>query len=325
MQPRLTALCAFLVLIFSPASSHGDAVPAKPRKMVSEEFVTSDPVFAKSSETLDLLEIARFYWKGNLSQAGDYEEVPPGEVSQFRLYFGIQATPWPAVGKHPDIDRFDVCVRNIGAHAYLHEMLGDEKKNDAIEKAQLEFTFADGAQKMISAESCKNTMLHFQRTGSATHKELNLELKKYMKPSYNHPDTFGGWISLHVGWTLFPHVQWYQQYGDRDALEMAVKCFDRTTTSIDEFQNGGEFRQDVSFGGKDPNTSPSWHMHSHTHDLTGMVMLGRELIKDGRKEKGLRVITQANNTFDGLFDPERNPDAGSLTGWLAEWLMVATG
>ena len=37
------------------------------------------------------------------------------------------------------------------------------------------------------------------------------------------------------------------------------------------------------------------------------------------------VIDQAQRTFDWLYDPERNPDAGSWTGWLGEWLMVNTG
>jgi len=30
------------------------------------------------------------------------------------------------------------------------------------------------------------------------------------------------------------------------------------------------------------------------------------------------MIHQANATFDWLYDPSRNPDAGSMTGWLGD-------
>ena len=39
----------------------------------------------------------------------------------------------------------------------------------------------------------------------------------------------------------------------------------------------------------------------------------------------MRFITQAARTFDWLYDPSKNPDAGSLTGWLGEFLAVAAG
>jgi len=66
-------------------------------------------------------------------------------------------------------------------------------------------------------------------------------------------------------------------------------------------------------------------MHGHTLCLPYLVFLGEELIKTGPREKGIEFITQAGRTMDWLYDPARNPDAGSMTGWLGEWLMVATG
>jgi len=66
-------------------------------------------------------------------------------------------------------------------------------------------------------------------------------------------------------------------------------------------------------------------MHGHTHCLPGLVQLGGQLIKSGRRDAGVRFINQARQTLDWLYDPVRNPDAGSMTGWLGEWLIVATG
>ena len=66
-------------------------------------------------------------------------------------------------------------------------------------------------------------------------------------------------------------------------------------------------------------------MHGHTLCLPYLVFVGEELIKTGQREKGIQFITQASRTMDWLYDPTRNLDAGSMTGWLGEWLMVATG
>jgi hypothetical protein len=87
----------------------------------------------------------------------------------------------------------------------------------------------------------------------------------------------------------------------------------------------GAFRADGSFGGKHQANSASWHMHGHTHCLPGLLHLGGQLLNNGQRDRGLQFIHQVKNTFDWLYDPARNPDAGSMTGWLGEWLMVATG
>jgi len=47
-----------------------------------------------------------------------------------------------------------------------------------------------------------------------------------------------------------------------------------------------------------------------------LVELGGQLLQAREREAGLRFLTQASRTFDWLYDPNRNPDAGSMTGWL---------
>jgi len=137
--------------------------------------------------------------------------------------------------------------------------------------------------------------------------------------------TLGGWQHLAVGWNLWAFSKWYELTGDRESLDFAVALGNRLLNSADASGNDGSLRPDGSFGGKDQASSASWHMHGHTHCLPGLVHLGGQLVRSGRKEDGLRFIKQAAATFDWLYDPVRNPDAGSMTGWLGEWLMTATG
>src|SRR5262249_33901375 len=82
---------------------------------------------------------------------------------------------------------------------------------------------------------------------------------------------------------------------------------------------------DGSFGGKRQESSGSWHMHGHTHCLPGLVHLGVQLTRSGQAQLGRQFIDQARNTLNWLYDPARNPDAGSMTGWLGEWLVVNAG
>jgi hypothetical protein len=137
--------------------------------------------------------------------------------------------------------------------------------------------------------------------------------------------TLGGWLHLALGWNLWAFSEWYQQTGDKDALELAAALGNRLCHSEDPDGNDGCFRPDGSFGGKAAASSASWHMHGHTHCLPGLVQLGGQLVQAGDQAEGLRFITQGQRTLDWLYDPAQNPDAGSLTGWLGEWLMVATG
>jgi hypothetical protein len=135
----------------------------------------------------------------------------------------------------------------------------------------------------------------------------------------------GGWLHLAVGWNLWAFTQAHEVTGDRSSLEFALALANRLCNSEAPDGDDGAFRPDGSFGGKSQKCSASWHMHGHTHCLPGLVHLGRQLLRAGQREAGLRIAGQAGNTFDWLYDPARNPDAGSMTGWLGEWLMVATG
>ena len=53
--------------------------------------------------------------------------------------------------------------------------------------------------------------------------------------------------------------------------------------------------------------------------------LGGQLIKVNRRQEGIRFITQAKRSFDFFYDRTRNPDAGSMTGWVPEFLSVTGG
>ncbi len=137
--------------------------------------------------------------------------------------------------------------------------------------------------------------------------------------------TLGGWQHLYVGWGAGAFSKWYELKGNKADLEFATALANRLCNSEDANGDDGSFRPDGSFGGKRPESGGSWHMHGHTHCLPGLVHLGGQLIKSGQREAGLRFINQASRTMDWLYDPARNPDAGSLAGWLGEWLIVATG
>lgn len=132
----------------------------------------------------------------------------------------------------------------------------------------------------------------------------------------------GGWQHLYVGWNCWAFAQWNQLTGDRAALEFATALGNRLCHSSDPEGDDGSFRPDGSFGGK---TGGSLHMHGHTHCLPGLVLLGEQLLAAGEREQGIEFIRQADNTFEWLYDASRNPDAGSLTGWLPEFLNVKSG
>jgi len=137
--------------------------------------------------------------------------------------------------------------------------------------------------------------------------------------------TLGGWLHLAIGWNLWAFSQAYEITGDRGSLDFAVALANRLCNSEDADGDDGSFRPDGSFGGKNQKCPASWHMHGHTHCLPGLLHLGGQLIQSGQRDKGLEFLRQTKNTFDWLYDPARNPDAGSMAGWLGEWLMVATG
>lgn len=131
-----------------------------------------------------------------------------------------------------------------------------------------------------------------------------------------------GWQHLYCGWNCWAFAKWSQVTGDTEALNFAVALANRLCNSSDEQGNDGSLRPDGSFGG---TTSGSLHMHGHTHSLPGLILVGEELIAKDDREQGLRFIQQAQSTFDWLYDSSRNPDAGSMTGWLPEFLCVKSG
>lgn len=135
--------------------------------------------------------------------------------------------------------------------------------------------------------------------------------------------TLGGWQYLYVGWNARAASEYYRLTGDKSVLEFAVALENRLCNTEDQYGDDGSLRPDGSFGGK--TQGGSWHMHGHTHCLPGLVALGGQLIKAGQREKGIQFIEQASRTMDWLYDPTRNPDAGSMAGWLGEFLSVAAG
>lgn len=144
-------------------------------------------------------------------------------------------------------------------------------------------------------------------------------------PSQNSAElTLGGWMHLALGWNLWAYAEWYQQTGDQAALQFATALGNRLCHGEDPSGNDGCLRPDGSFGGNSEQAVASWHMHGHTHGLPGLSLLGEQLLRSGQRDSGLKFLRQASRTFDWLYDPSVNPDAGSMTGWLGEWLMVAT-
>jgi hypothetical protein len=140
------------------------------------------------------------------------------------------------------------------------------------------------------------------------------------------PDpTLGGWQHLGTSWNMGAFTEWYRLTGDESALDMAYALGNRFLNSFDPAGNDGALRPDGSFGGTEQKSSASWHMHGHTHGIRLLVPTGEQLLRAGRREQGLRFIRQSAASLDWLYDTARNPDAGSMTGWIGEWLMVATG
>ena len=156
------------------------------------------------------------------------------------------------------------------------------------------------------------------------------------EPPRRHTDdpALGGWQSLYVGWNAAAFSAWYALTGEPQALQRAVALANRLCHSADPSGSDGSLRSDGSFGGVsaglgsgllpgDQRCAGSYHMHGHTHALAGLVQLGEQLLRGGRRAAGLSFIEQAARTLDWLYDPARNPDSGSLTGWLPEFLEVA--
>jgi hypothetical protein len=290
-----------------------------------------------------------------------------------RFHFDNRSLPWPQL-KHHTVDGFDNNARNVGAHALLHAMFGEEKKGDLAESGQIGYLL--GITDPLSGfayspdvlprecplgegEMAKNLMLLYQQTHQKELWEwadrMTKTFRAYAVVSQRpgvgtvaaycqggkggqggfivgtppvrvaKDPTLEGWQYLVVGWAMGAFSKWYELTGAASELEFAVALANRLCHSEDTDGNDGSFRPDGSFGGRSQASLGSWHMHAHTHCLPALIHLGGQLIHAGQREKGLQMVAQARRTFDWLYDPRRNPDAGSLTGWLGEWLIVATG
>jgi len=343
-----------------------------PRTIETKELLEYPPLFARQAKALDPKAIARECWEGYLKTQAEPWGMMPGGEPTLRFHFDNRALPWPRL-QHHAVDGFDNNSRNTGAHALLHHMFGDEKKNDPTERGHFGYLmsitdptsgFPYSADRMPRhcalghGELAQNLILYYQQTGReeirqwiekmiatlrhfavVEHKEGIGDVAAYCQGGIGGQGGFdvgtepvrdtsnthiGGWQHLYIGWALGAFARWYEVTGDPDVLEFGVALANRILNSQDG-GNDGSFHADGSFGGNDPIASGSWHMHGHTHCLPAMVHMGRVLLGADRRLKGLELIDRTAKCMDWLYDPARNPDAGSLTGWLCEWLIVATG
>lgn len=315
-------------ILFAAEGKSGKAQPAQSRELRIVGYVEAEPLFLESANTLNPVATARDAWKGYLTQMADLAGRTADLRPMYRLLFDNRALPWPSL-KQNQVDGFDVNTRNFGAHAALHAMLGDEKQSDPAELGQLAYVLTltpSGPGSMVAhGELAENLLQLHATTGEQRHLDWAELVIRELKPPIDSNDPMGGWLHLHVGWNIGALTRWYAVTGEHNSLELAIACAERVSKSRDADGDDGAFRPDGSFGGKSQSTTASWHMHGHTHILPGFILLGEQLLQDGRTEQGLTMIARAERTFDWLYDADRNPDAGSLTGWLGEWLMVATG
>jgi hypothetical protein len=342
------------------------------REVAVKSFVSSEPLFVSEAKTLDPADVAHTCWKGYLTHQPDAWGMTAGLQPMLRFNFDDRLLPWPVL-KHHGVDGFDNNARNMGAHALLHAMFGDEKKNDPAEAGELAyllgctdpdsgFSYSPDALPrncpLGEGEEAKNVMLLYQQTKDPHLFEWAQKMIKtlqYYATEFDEPGvgeeaaycqggaggqggftvgtppartttdpSLGGWQHLYVGWAAAAFAKWYELTGDTNALSFGEALGNRLCNTVDDGDDGC-FRPDGSFGGKHGASSGSWHGHSHTHCLPALTSLGEQLILAGHTKDGLRFINQASRTFDWLYDPTRNPDAGSLTGWLGEWNVVAAG
>ena len=349
------------------------ALRAKPREIRILGYQAYEPLFVSEARTLDTIDIVRDAWKGYLTNSCEPWGMLPGLKPTYRFWFDNRVLPWPEL-KHHVVDGFDNNSRNMGAHAMLHEMLGDEKDNDPIEAAQIGYltniTDPDGGVPyspdklprhcaLGHGELAKNIMLLYEQTGQQWLKDWAAKmlgtLRRYAHVSYREgvgniaeyyqggiggqggfdvgqppvsvkPQDMSleGWQHLYNGWNTWAFSKWHELTGDKQSLDFAVALANRLLNSSDEYGNDGSFRSDGSFGSSQ-GVAGSIHGHSHGHCLPGLVHLGEQLIKANRQKEGLRFIRQAENSFEFFYDRDRNPDAGSMTGWIPEFLAVTGG
>ena len=370
---RASALLALFVLCVPLEAVRGNDLRGQPRQIHTLEMLTLRPLFVMDANTLDPLDIVRKGRAGYLAKCWEPWGMTMGLEPTYRFYFDNRLLPWPEL-KHHGVDGFDNNSRNLGAHALLHDMLGDEKKNDPIERGQIAYLLsitdpegglpysADGLPRHCAlghGELCKNVILLYEQTGEPWLKDWAAKmlstLRRYAHvrhlegvgpvaeyyqggkggqggfnvgedPVAERPGDLAldGWQHLYNGWNCWAFAKWHQLTGDKAALDFAVALANRLMNSGDEYGNDGSFRPDGSFGSSQ-GVAGSIHGHSHAHCLPGLVLLGDQLIRTGRRDEGLGYIRQAEKSFRFLFDRSTNPDAGSYTGWVPEFLSATGG
>lgn len=367
---------ALLLIVFvgnDLKAAESNPLKTKPRETRVIGHAAYEPSFLTKTGTLDPVVIARNGWKGYLTKMCEPWGLLPGLKPTIRCFFDNRVLPFAEL-KHHAVDGFDINVRSLGAHAILHEMLGDEKSDDPIEAGMLAYVMSlsdpDGGLPyspdlmprqcaLGHGETAKTAMMLYEQTGTAWLKDWAAMILKTLRhyaheshlegvgpiaeyyqggnggqigfvvgtdPVAERPENvaFDGWQHLYLGWNLWAFAKWNQLTGDTDALNFSLALANRITNSADEYGNDGSYRPDGSFGSTQAVVG-SFHGHGHTHPLPGLLLLGGQLIKSERKKDGLRFIEQARRTFEFLYDRSRNPDAGSQTGWVPEFLSVVAG
>ena len=304
------------------------AQPAGPRYVLREDFVNSEPLFVREARTLDPVDIVRVAWKGYVTQRADPWGLAPDLKPTLRYSFNCRALPWPSI-KHDPCDGLDNNGRGVGAWARLHALFGKELESDPVEAGTMAYlAYCSNPEQGCGGEVANNLILLYQYTGRKQWRdwaEIGLNWMRRHTPVTNRPGIGPVAVrNMFSGWEIIAFSRWYELTGEKSALEFATAEANRD--SISEDANDGAFRPDGSFGVTNQAINILGpHMHAHTHSLKGLLHLGGQLIKAGDQKTGLRMIHQANATFDWLYDPSRNPDAGSMTGWLGEWLIVQLG
>jgi hypothetical protein len=343
----------------------GAAKPAGPRTITNLEFLSYPPAFATSAKTFDPMDLVRESWKGWVSKRGVPWGTSTDFKPTLRLPFDNRALPWPSIKEHsvdgPDNNMRAIGGLAL-LHAMLGDEIKNDPAEAGIVSYLKWCTdpvsgipySPDATQRDCAVghgEFAKNLLLMYQYTGDTNWLEWANRalhsLRSYAVET-NEPDVgevatyfqgsftpgqprattgdpnMGGWLALALGWNAWAFAEDYQLTGNKSSLDFAEELGNRLCHG-DPQGNDGSFRPDGSFGGHSQADVASWHMHAHTHCLPGLMELGTQLIRDGRRESGLRFIGQASHTLDWLYDPAKNPDAGSMTGWLGEWLIVAAG
>ena len=251
---------------------------------------------------------------------GVAKEADPGEDGQMAYLLGCTD---PESGFPYSLDKVPRhCALGHGELAKNLILLSEQKKDPALKEWVIKMLGTLRRYAAVEERPGIGKVAFYRQGGIGGQGGFNVGEPPVQKTA---DPTIGGWQHLYVGWAMGAFSKWHEVTGDAEALDFAVGLGNRLCHSEDPNGDDGSFRSDGSFGGKRQESNGSWHMHGHTHCLPGLVHLGGQLIRTGQREAGVRFVTQAGRVMDWLYDPSRNPDAGSMTGWLGEWLGVAMG